>query len=459
MGGNLAEPRPVDSKQAALHTSEMIRVDLTNAVAALASSLLFSNFELNRSASASTSDSAAFSQAIDEKAPDMKTVGPIVVIQLHGEVGVSISEPNDAATKSFTAAYLKRKIDEAKKLSPSAIVLDIDGPGGLVVEEKRILELLLKTQRDEKIRIVAFAQKALSAWSQVALACREIVVTGSSKVGAAVTIMVQGNEVIEAPEGDDAVSQKFASTWKATLREIHSFTGRCECLMAAMTTQKAELWWHPSRGLSANMGEGDGWERLDDEVGVCCLNSAEMLKTGIALGEAANPQDLPKAIGLPGAKVLLLKVGKDCEFTDRVKDLRSRLAKAKNLLEMSIVQDEEGNTTVVCGMLKPKRRPQGVDVHVQDPNVLGGVARHRALEYRAEDLPEAKDRFRNTLRKARNCIPDPKIFADAADLSEILKGIRDDLDQAYKSAGKAEWESVVSSTYRAGQMVLALLEQ
>ena len=83
-----------------------------------------------------------------------------VVVQLQGEI-------ND-----YSYSDLVRRLDEAKRMGATAVILEIDSWGGLVTSG-------LETSRHIKQRtdmyIVAFVkQKAISAGAMIALACNSI---------------------------------------------------------------------------------------------------------------------------------------------------------------------------------------------------------------------------------------------------------------------------------------------
>ena len=215
----------------------------------------------------------------------------VYVITLHGTVGII---PGESA-KAFTAEGLKVSLDAAKKAKATVVVLDIDGPGGQILEMQNMVKVLLEAQVGG-MRIVALPRDAFSAWSIVALSCKEILVTPTSRMGAAVSITSNGNGFIEAVEGKDAVSQKFAAPFQALWRQITDITGRPPCIADAMRIQTAELWYSPTKGFAEKSGTESDWQQLDDGVHVLCLTGTEMLKTKMAIGEVRNQSDLPKLL-------------------------------------------------------------------------------------------------------------------------------------------------------------------
>lgn len=215
----------------------------------------------------------------------------VYVITLHGTVGII---PGESA-KAFTAEGLKVSLDAAKRANATVVVLDIDGPGGQMLEMQNMVKLLLEAQVGG-MRIVALPRDAFSAWAIVALSCKEILVTPTSRMGAAVSVKNNGNGFIEAVEGKDAVSQKFAAPFQALWRQITDVTGRPPCIANAMQIQTAELWYSPTKGFAEKSGTESDWQQLDDGVHVLCLTGNEMLKTKMAIGELRTQSDLPKLL-------------------------------------------------------------------------------------------------------------------------------------------------------------------
>jgi len=173
----------------------------------------------------------------------------ISVIQMHGTVGKIPGNRN--GDPSFTAETLEVALKKAKAMNPCAIVLDIEGPGGLVSEMRKMVDVLHKAQTLDGMRVVAMVREAYSAWAIIALTCKEIIVIPTSKMGAAVVIQGDGRGgFVEAPEEQGAVAQKFIAPWKALCRQVDDLTGRCPCIRDAMMLQDKELWGNPKLGFA-----------------------------------------------------------------------------------------------------------------------------------------------------------------------------------------------------------------
>ena len=231
----------------------------------------------------------------------------ISVIQMHGTVGKIPG--NRSGDPSFTAETLETALKKAKAMNPCAVVLDIDGPGGLVSEMRKMVDVLHKAQAVDGMRVVAMVRNAYSAWAIIALACKEIVVIPTSKMGAAVVIQSNGQGgFVEAPEEQGAVAQKFIAPWKALCRQVDDLTGRCQCIRDAMMIQDKELWGNPKSGFADAAGNGPGWKCIDNKVTVCCLTADEMLTYGLATEKIQDPvkglDELPIALKCPPGSVV-----------------------------------------------------------------------------------------------------------------------------------------------------------
>ena len=358
----------------------------------------------------------------------------IYVITLHGLVGNS----DECDLPKNTAAKLKKSLLVAKEMNPNAVLLDIDGPGGLVFEEQAIIEVLLQAQT-EGLRIVALPRNAFSAWALIALSCKEIVVMKSTRMGASVTIQNKGNGIIEAVK-DDAVAQKFASVHNASLRQISEMTGRSNCIADAMRFQESELWWSPTKGFSANKGLENDWIQLDDKIRVCCLTGSEMVKTKIALGEINSMKDIPK----------LLRLNKDAEFrnnqipyfnyirtgSDPIMFLKWKAARAI----CKTIRESWGLTAI-------NFERQLVQRSKLERNDVGNLI---SVYYNSEETNEEfKSRIMNSIRSVKRHLPFiSNIFYDRAlfdGVNEVHLLLDETLDAVREGSASAVLERLISA--------------
>ena len=353
---------------------------------------------------------AAFFTALTFASPTTAMVPPpattpaktefIYLIELHGTVG---SVPGAVNTRAITAQRIQDALTKARKAGATVVVLDIDGPGGLVSEMQEMVEVILEAQKQDGMRIVAMPREAYSAWSIVALTCKEILVTPMTRMGAAVTITQNGRGgFIEVPEDPGAVAQKMKAPWNSLRKMAETYTSRPPCIMDAMQEQKAELWWSPTHGFAPTRGTGSDWEQLDDGVKVCCLNRDEMLRTKLAVGEVKPndlPQGLPTALGLPaGSQVFVSQVTTMAGTTPRtgnaasdkaLRDASRRCREALDLIgRVDLRRHKKTYTTWQSGDVNRPKEPQTTKRWETDAEFGGRIASE--IRKAAAKVPQAK---------------------------------------------------------------------
>lgn len=148
------------------------------------------------------------------------------IISLQGEI-------NDIQRDS-----LKRRIEAAKGRGATIIVLDMDTPGGLVTSTIDINDIIISMP---EIHFVAWINPdAYSGGTAVALACNEIVMSRSSRMGDSQVIM-------GGPEGAQAVPEDLQP--KAYTPVLHEFSrlarlrGYDENLCESFVLPDREVWW------------------------------------------------------------------------------------------------------------------------------------------------------------------------------------------------------------------------
>jgi len=291
---------------------------------------------------------------------------------------------------------------------------------------QEIAEVLFKSQSLDQKRIVALPRDAFSAWSLICLACKEIVATPTTRMGAAVTVQRTLSGYVEAPEGKDAVAQKLAAPWKARMRSICRLTNRCECIPDAMCDQGKQLWWSPTKGLSAQRGPEPDWKCLDDQVGVCCLTGEELVETKVAIGMVRSIQELPGLVGLPGAVVKessntqLAVAQKPTPSANTSSDLRKAAAKIREARDLLGIET----------LFHTQKRRFSTTERVSDSSISGGVRERPAVGTRPETAIEMSERIQGTLRKVKGKLPSDTAVASDANFANDLTEIRTLLDEA-----------------------------
>jgi ATP-dependent protease ClpP protease subunit len=229
-------------------------------------------------------------------APDGALV--VAVIPLHGQVG---GLQNGSVRGTFDVQVLEHCLDAARDRGAELVILDIQSPGGFLLEMESICELILERAGEQ--RIVAWPGEALSAAAVIALSCREMVVRPNATVGAAVIVQ-------EQPDGLTAVEAKLASPHHAKQRGYMQRSGRPHELLAAMTVQSRSLWWSPDAGFTSDaavVASTAGFELVDGGETVLTMIASDARRWGLASGEAGTADGVAAALGIEQASILDLR--------------------------------------------------------------------------------------------------------------------------------------------------------
>jgi hypothetical protein len=203
----------------------------------------------------------------------------------------------------------------AKERRPKAIVLSIDSGGGYVTVMKSLIERVLDEQRKRSVRLIAWPENAGSAAAILSLACREIVVTSTTRMGAAIAVDADGEQ---APGPRNAMEQKMLAWETALTQLVHEHTGRDTLPQRAMEDASLRVWFHPARQAFRDQPpttpDGDGWVALDEnQHAPLVLTGDQLRQIKFALPNPANHEDdLLMSIGLtPETSVHTLDLGHD----------------------------------------------------------------------------------------------------------------------------------------------------
>jgi hypothetical protein len=235
--------------------------------------------------------------------------GPIIRIPLHGTVGC-------LREQFFNAADFKRALRRAATLKPSAIILDIESPGGRVDTMDEIIGEVILAQASGE-RVVAEVRDAGSAAALITLACKEILAHPAARVGAAVAITTQedGSTIslrkLAERERDQELEAKYESFAKALHDEAARKTGRSPLLAEAMRKSEIELWWSPSLGFRAKSTGAAGEQLVDNDKDILTLTCSQIKDFGIGK-QCLTSDEVPNLLGLAGREVQLRKQEIEC---------------------------------------------------------------------------------------------------------------------------------------------------
>ena len=170
--------------------------------------------------------SAAAPLAQFKAIPAARAAKNVAVITIRGEID------------EWTERSVRRRIKAAEDSGADAIVFDIDTPGGRL-EAMLLISSGIKSS-SIKNTVAWVNQKAYSAGSVIALACREIVVNEGAAFGDALPIeisMLEGFKPIP-----DAEREKFLGPVMADLVDSARRNGQDELLVQGFVRRGVELW-------------------------------------------------------------------------------------------------------------------------------------------------------------------------------------------------------------------------
>jgi membrane-bound serine protease (ClpP class) len=148
--------------------------------------------------------------------PAQDRMGPVYRVPVTGVVELGL------------APFVERSIREAEAAGASALILDIDTPGGRVDAAERIADAI----SDASIPVYAYVnRRAFSAGALISLAAREIYMRPGSVIGAATPVGGAGET---APE-------KIVSAMRSTMRALAEARGLDPRVAEAMVDQDIEI--------------------------------------------------------------------------------------------------------------------------------------------------------------------------------------------------------------------------
>ena len=179
---------------------------------------------------------------------------------------------------NFKASDMKAQLEQAAALAPTVVVLDIDTPGGDTAHAEEIVKLMVKRKG---LRFVAFVRKALSAGVPITLACREIYVTETATIGAAVSYSVdRSGRLVKLPAD---VAEKMQSVWRATCRIAAEHGGHSPLISEAMIDMNFALTVREEGGRKVLERNGRG-KVVKARGKILTLTPREAMSCGLAAG-------------------------------------------------------------------------------------------------------------------------------------------------------------------------------
>jgi membrane-bound serine protease (ClpP class) len=158
-----------------------------------------------------------------EEAP---VAGTGVVIPIHTEI------------TDITADSVRRRLEEARQRGASTVIFELDTPGGLVTSTFDIADQIRNLA---DLRTVAWVNtNAHSGGALVAIACNEIVMARSSRIGDAQVIMGLPTGAQAVP---DELKPKIMTPVLSDVRASAQLRGYSQALCESLVDPDREVWW------------------------------------------------------------------------------------------------------------------------------------------------------------------------------------------------------------------------
>ncbi|MFC1735955.1 nodulation protein NfeD [Candidatus Hydrogenedentota bacterium] len=226
--------------------------------------------------------------------------GPVYVIPVQKEIFKS------------SYAFIKRGVKEAEANGASAVVLDMNTPGGLVGAAVDIKDALL----DTKLHIFAYIDReAISAGAFIAFCAHDIYMAEGGLIGAAAPILITDGEMKMAPE-------KIKSYLRGDFESVALARGHSEQLGKAMVDVDLELHWVEQEGKAGEILTKEELDELKDslpkdaklekelivaEGKLLTLSDKKAIKYGLAEGNVDSISEMLKECGYGGSKIISIE--------------------------------------------------------------------------------------------------------------------------------------------------------
>ena len=147
--------------------------------------------------------------------PSQEVQGPVWVVPVQGVIELGL------------APFIERSLREASEAGASAVILDIDTPGGRVDAAERIADAL----QDSPVPTYAYVnRRAFSAGALISLATDRIYMRPGSTIGAATPVV-----------GDQRAPEKIVSAMRSEMRALAEAAGLDPRVAEAMVDESLEV--------------------------------------------------------------------------------------------------------------------------------------------------------------------------------------------------------------------------
>lgn len=210
---------------------------------------------------------------------------PFVSAQVKAE-GSSVHNvivlPLKGTVNPVMESFLFRALEEAEQLSPEAIIIEMDTPGGELGSAGNISQRIISSP----VRTIMFVEgNAASAGSYLALSANEIAMTPGSAIGSAALVDGAHNYVNDP---------KLVAMWVSKMKAVAQKNGRDPLVAQAMADLQGT---YEIKELGRTIPSGE----------VLSLSSEDARKAGYAEYVASNTADLLKQLKLDQANLVQIE--------------------------------------------------------------------------------------------------------------------------------------------------------
>jgi membrane-bound serine protease (ClpP class) len=197
----------------------------------------------------------------------------VAVPAVRGQEGGSVYRvPVTGTVEMGLAPFVSRALEEAATAGASAVVLDIDTPGGRIDAAWEIIDAV----RDASLPVYAYVnRRALSAGAMIALSADRLYMRPGSTIGAATPVVGEGQRA----------SEKMVSAMRSEFRALAEERGFDPAIAEAMVDENVAV------------------EGISEAGRLLTLTTTEAVALGVANAEVEDWPALVASVGLGGSPV------------------------------------------------------------------------------------------------------------------------------------------------------------
>jgi len=188
------------------------------------------------------------------------------------EGGLVVRVPVTGTVEMGLAPFVSRALEEAAEAGSSAVILDIDTPGGRIDAAWEIIDAV----RDARLPVHAYVnRRALSAGAMIALSADRLYMRPGSTIGAATPVVGDGKRA----------SEKMVSAMRSEFRALAEERGFDPAIAEAMVDESVAV------------------EGISEAGRLLTLTTSEAVELGVATAVVEDWPALVASLGLEGVPV------------------------------------------------------------------------------------------------------------------------------------------------------------